>query len=46
MFGTNKERYFSVEALADGKRFGPSLGKSKKKAEQGAARLALDGLKG
>jgi len=42
--GPPHERTYTVAALVDGKQLGQGSGRSKKHAEQEAARLALDGL--
>jgi ribonuclease-3 len=43
--GPEHERLFRMEVQAGGRVYGPGLGRSKKAAEQEAARLALEGLK-
>jgi ribonuclease-3 len=43
--GPEHERLFRMEVEVDGQVYGPGMGRSKKGAEQEAARLALEGLK-
>jgi ribonuclease-3 len=42
--GPEHDRLFSAEVTVDGKDFGPGMGKTKKAAEQEAARLAYEAL--
>jgi ribonuclease-3 len=42
--GPEHERLFSMEVAVNGRTFGPGLGRSKKSAEQEAAKMAYDGL--
>jgi ribonuclease-3 len=44
--GPEHERYFWIEVTVNGKTYGPGMGKNKKTAEQEAARMAYEQVKG